>query len=149
MVKVNFSTAGSGVPDEGLYRVTLEKATDKKTRDGNKDMVLLTALVSEVLDGDNNENMVGRRLFRNFVFDPSPDGDNSASTYYLQKALLAFDADEESVTEDGVDPVKDIVMHEDGIKGNTAIARVTHKPDSRDPNMVQADVEFLPESDFS
>lgn len=151
MPKINFSQGGLKLMPEGVYRVTLEKATDSVTST-KKDMITLVGLVTEVIDVNHDEvddpsKLLGRRLRRNFVFDNKPDADNGTVIYYLQKALIAFGADEDDVTEDGVDPVKDIIMCEDGIRGNTALARVTHRPDSRNPEVTQADVEFMPEDD--
>lgn len=146
MVKVNFTQAGGNIPDEGVYLVTLEKATDKKSQTG-KEGVLLQSIVSEVRDGP--DSMEGRKIFTGFWFDPKADADNSTTIYFLQQALLSFGADEEDVTRDGVDPVKDVVMNEDGIKGNTAIVRVTHKPDNRNPEVMQAQYQYYPEDQFA
>jgi hypothetical protein len=143
-MKINFTQAGTGsLVDEGDYLVTLNSLTEKKTRDGKKDMLTFTATIVSTADEDDTP-MKGRKVFRNFVFDPNDGADNSASTYYLQQTLLAFGADEEVVAEDGVDPVKDIVMGEDGIRGGQAVATVVHKPRNDDPDKMQADVRFSP-----
>jgi hypothetical protein len=143
-MKINFTQAGAGsLVDEGDYVVTLNSLTEKKTRDGKKDMLTFTATIVSTADDDDTP-MKGRKVFRNFVFDPADGADNSASTYYLQQTLLAFGADEDLVVSDDVDPVKEIVMCEDGIKGSQAKATVVHKPRNDDPDKMQADVRFSP-----
>ena len=134
MPVINFSGVGK-IVDEGTYRVTLTKASEKKTAKGD-DMVTLQATIRD----DDAGEWDGRPLFRNFIFGTKPDADNSGSMFYLQQALLAFGADEEDVTSDTDVDVLELAK---GLYGNHAIAEVAHNYDKNDPNKKYANVKFV------
>lgn len=133
MVVVNFSGVGK-IVEVGTYPVVLTKATEKKTAKGS-DMVTLQATIK----GSGTE-WDGRPLFRNFIFSNDPGADNSGTLFYLQQALLAFDADEDDVAEDGVN----VVEFAKTLYGNSAQAEVTHNVDANDPSKIYPNVKFIP-----
>ncbi len=133
MVKIPFKT-GAGLIPENTYPVVFAGGTEKKTAKG-ADMITLRATIK-----GSGTDYDGRSLVRNFVFSNDPEKDNSATIFYLQKALLAFGADNEDVTEDGVDVVKEVTP---GLVGNPAQATVTHNQDANDAEKVYLNVEFM------
>lgn len=120
---VNFKTQ-LGLVDEGTYPVILKDVVEKKTKNGD-DMIMFSATIH-----DSDTQFDGRVLNRNFVFKADSENNNQGVVFHLQNTLLAFGADEDDVTEDGIDPV---VFAKANLLGNKAEAKVTHNPDRNDP----------------
>lgn len=126
------NTRGLGKPiAESDYPVVLVKASSKTTANG-KNMLSLQANIK----GDSEFS--GRPLFRNFVFDPASDADNSGSAYYMMEALVAFGADPDDFDTDAFD-AEDYAK---SLYGNSAMAKVTHRTNEKDPSRPMLDVKF-------